>query len=202
MGLISESLEQINQDKEALRRYYEMTDLGEMGWILSIRVTCDCDKGMISLSQEKFIREVLECYGMTNACPISTPALANEHLVKLPSPKINAKVYQRALGSIMYPMLGTWPDLGYAIAALGHHMANPGPNHQCALECMLRYLQATADHQLVLSRSTSSSPTLLGYADADWASDINDRKSMLGYVFTLGGGAVSWSSKKQTTVAL
>ena len=139
---------------------------------------------------------------MMNAHPISTPALANERLIKLSSPEIDAKADQRALGSLMYPMLGTRPDLGYAIATLGRHAANPGPDHQRALERVLRYLRATADHQLVLGRSASSSPTLLGYADADWASDINDRKSTSGYVFTLGGGAVSWNSKKQTTVAL
>ena len=81
-------------------------------------------------------------------------------------------------------------------------MANPGPDHQRALEHVLQYLWATADHQLILSRSAFSSPTLLGYADADWASDVNDCKSMSGYVFTLGGGAISWSLKKQTTVAL
>jgi len=140
MGLISESLERINQDKEALRRHYEMTDLGEMGWILGIHMTHDHDKGTISLSQEKFIREVLECYGITNAHPISTPALVNECLVKLSSPEIDAKAYQHTLGSIMYPMLGTQPDLGYAIVALGCHAANPRPNHQHALEHVLQYL--------------------------------------------------------------
>jgi hypothetical protein len=61
----------------------------------------------------------LEHYGMQNACPISSPALANKHLLKLTSPAIDAKVYQRALGSLMYPMLATWPDLAYAVAALG-----------------------------------------------------------------------------------
>jgi hypothetical protein len=82
MGLISESLECINHDKEALRRHYQMTDLGEMGWILSIHVTHDCEKGMIALLQEKFIKETLVHYGMLEAHPISTPALANEHLLK------------------------------------------------------------------------------------------------------------------------
>jgi hypothetical protein len=179
-----------------------MTDLGEIGWILGICITHDHNKGTISLSQEKFIREVLEHYGMTNACPISTPTLANKCLVKLPFSEINAKAYQHALGSIIYPMLGTWPDLGYAIAALGCHTMNPGPNHQCTLERVLQYLWATVNHQLVLGYGASSSPTLLSYADANWASNVNNRKSMSGYIFTLGGGTISWSSKKQTTVAL
>ncbi len=202
MGLISESLECINQDKEALRHHYEMTNLGEMGWILSIRVTHDREKHTILLSQKKFINKTLERYGMQNSCPISSPTLANEHLLKLTSPAIDAKAYQWALGSLMYPMLATQPDLTYTIAALGRHATNPGPNHQHALDCIFRYLWATADHQLVLGCNTTSVPTLLGYADSDWASDVNDHKSTSGYVFTLGGSAISWSSKKQPTVAL
>jgi hypothetical protein len=84
-----------------------MTDLGEMGWILGIRITQDCEKGMLTLSQEKFIKETLKCYGMSNSRPISTPALPNKHLIKLSSPEVNAKSYQHALSSLMYPMLGT-----------------------------------------------------------------------------------------------
>jgi len=102
----------------------------------------------------------------------------------------------------MYPMLATRLDLAYAVTALGHHAATPGPNHQHALERIFCYLQATANYQLVLGHSATSVPTLLGYADSNWASDVNDRKLMSGYVFTLGGGAISWSSKKQPTVAL
>src|SRR6266851_9956828 len=162
----------------------------------------NCDKGTISLSQENFIREILECHGMSNSCPISTPALANKHLVKLKSPEISAKSYQHALSALMYPMLGTHPDLGYAIAALGHHTANPGPDHQHTLERVFRYLQVTSDHRLVLGHGTSGDSTLLGYADADWARDVNNHKSTLGYMFKLGGGAISWSSKKQAAITL
>jgi hypothetical protein len=145
MGLISESLKRIIQDKEALSRFYQMTDLGEMGWILGIRITRDREKGTLALSQEKFIKEILERYGMSNSRPISTPALPNERLIKLSSPEVDTKSYQHALGSLMYPMLGTRPNLGYAIAALGRHTANPGPDHQHALERVFWYLQGISD---------------------------------------------------------
>jgi len=106
-----------------------MTDLGKMGWILGIRVTRNREKCTISLSQKKFINDTLERYGMQNAHPISSPALANKHLLKLSSPTIDTKAYQRVLGSLMYPMLATQPDLTYAVATLGQHTANPGPDH-------------------------------------------------------------------------
>jgi len=137
---------------------------------------------------------------MSNSHPISTPALPNEHLVKLSSPEVDDKSYQ--CSSLMYPMLGTRPDLGYTIAALGHHAANPGPDHQHALEHVFRYLRATSDQQLVFRQGTPDGSTLFSYADADWASDVNNHKSTSGYVFKLAGAAVSWSSKKQTSVAL
>jgi hypothetical protein len=102
----------------------------------------------------------------------------------------------------MYPMLGTHPNLGYAITALSHHTTNPGPDHQHALECIFWYLQATSNQQLVFRQGSLGSSMLFRYADADWASDINDHKSMSGYMFKLAGTAVSWSSKKQTSVTL
>jgi hypothetical protein len=99
-------------------------------------------------------------------------------------------------------MLGTYPDLGYTIAALSRHATNPSPDHQCALEHVFRYLQATSDHQLILRHGTLGNSTLLGYADADWASDVNDCKSTSGYMFKLRGSAISWSSKKQAAIVL
>ena len=128
---------------------------------------------------------------MQNSHPISSPALANKHLLKLTSPAIDTKAYQWALSSLMYPMLATWLDLAYTIAALGCHTVNPGPDHQHALNRVFHYLQATANHQLVLGRNATSIPTLLSYANSDWASNINNHKSTSGYVFTLRGGAIS-----------
>jgi hypothetical protein len=195
-------LETINQDKESLQKYYQMTDLGELTWILGIHVTRDRSAGWIALSQEKYIEEILERFGKSDVRPISTPALPNEHLEKLTSPEIDVKSYQSAIGALMYPMLGTRPDLAYTVAALGRHAANPGDDHQRALDRAFRYLRATSNKQLVFQRGNPGGTVLHGFVDADWASDVNDRKSTSGFVFMLGGGAISWSSKKQQSVAL
>jgi hypothetical protein len=117
-----------------------------------VTVTHDHEVGWITLSQQKYVTEILERFGMSNAWPISAPALANEHLVKHCSPEIDTKYYQRAIGALMYPMLGTRPDLAYTIAALGRHAANPGTDHQCALDRALRYLRATSDYKLTFRR--------------------------------------------------
>ena len=163
---------------------------------------CDCDTGWIVISQKKYIEETLERFGKSDIHPISTLTLANEHLTKLTSPEINVKSYQSTIGALMYPMLGTRPDLAYMVAALGRHSASPGAEHQHALDCVFRYLRAMSDRHLVFLRETPNSTMLHSFVDTNWASDVNDRKSMSGFVFMLGGATMSWSSKKQTSVAL
>ena len=179
-----------------------MTDLGEISWILGIHVTRDRKEGWITLSQQKYLEEVLEHFDKANVCPISTPSLPNHHLVCLPSPEVDVKHFQWALGALMYLMLGTRPDIAYTIAALGRHAANPGTEHQHALDRLFQYLRGSLDYKLMYCRGVSGGDSILGYVDADWGSDVNDCKSTSGYVFTLSGGAILWSSKKQSAVAL
>ena len=138
----------------------------------------------------------------SDVCPISTPTLANEHLPKLSEAQVDAKQCQSALGALMYPMIGSRPDLAYMVAALGRHAAHPSSAHQHALDRAFRYLRATSDLRLVYRRGTPHGTTLCGFVDADWASDINDRKLTSGFVFILTGAAISWSSKKQPVIAL
>jgi len=179
-----------------------MTNLGEISWILGIHVTQDCKEGWIALSQQKYLEEVLECFDKANVCPISTPSLPNHHLVCLPSPEVDVKHFQWALSTLMYLMLGTCPDITYTVAALGRHAANPGTEYQHALDCLFQYLRGTSDYKLMYRCGVSGGDSILRYMDADWGSNVNDHKSTSGYIFTLSGGAISWSSKKQSTVAL
>jgi hypothetical protein len=193
---------EIERDKVLLKQHYEMTDLGDLTWILGMHVTRDRNAGWISLSQEKYSCEVLERFGKSSVRPIATPALANEHLRKLPEPESDPKPYQSAVGALMYPMLGTRPDLAYAVGALGRHNATPGPAHFVSLDRVFKYLRGSSALRLVFRRGAPEGAVLRGFVDADWASDINDRKSTSGFVFLLAGAAISWGSKKQTSVAL
>ncbi|HEX4706357.1 MAG TPA: reverse transcriptase domain-containing protein, partial [Candidatus Udaeobacter sp.] len=200
--MAARDLETVRGDKLALSQHYQMTDLGEMSYILGMHVTRDRKAGWISLSQERHAADVLERFGKSNVRPISTPALANERLNKLSVPAIESKPYQSAVGALMYPMLGTRPDLAFSVAVLGRHSASPGPEHQHALDRVFRYLRGSSSKRLVFQRGSPNGTTLQGYVDADWASDVNDRKSTTGFVFMLGGCAISWGSKKQATIAL
>ncbi|CAL2246291.1 unnamed protein product [Prunus armeniaca] len=106
--------------------------------------------------------------------------------------------YSQVIGSRMYLMNSTRPDLAYSVSRLSRYTSNPGHDHWEALIKVLRYLKYTQDYGLHYTRYPS---VLEGYSDTNWISDSTETKSTSGYVFTLGGVAVSWKSSKQTCIA-
>lgn len=112
--------------------------------------------------------------------------------------------YAQALGSVMYAMVNTRPDIAFAVGSLAQFMHEPQEIHVASMIHLLKYLHYTAHKGLRLGLASSAQEdetTLTGYADADWASSPIDRKSVSGWVFLLNGAAISWSSKKQHIVA-
>ncbi|KIN99148.1 hypothetical protein M404DRAFT_30611 [Pisolithus tinctorius Marx 270] len=182
--ILSKSCKAIDCLKVQLSAEYDLSDLGKAQWILSMEI----------------IKLILECMGMQDGRTVSTPIEQNLKLEKLDTPAYDLHAYQSALGALMYAMLATQPDLAFTVGVLSRHAATPGDQHWTKLKQVYRYLRKTVDVCLQYTRDFASS--LVGYADADWAADVNDCCSVTGYVFTLSGGAVSWSSKKQTSVAL
>ena len=128
----------------------------------------------------------------------------DENLVLEPSNESadadDRKRYRRAVGSLMYLMLCTRPDIAYAISQLSRFAANPSEKHYAALKRLFRYLKGTSDYGLAID-TQNQLDTLIVYTDANWGRD-NDRSSTGGYVFMFAGTAISWKSKRQATVAL
>ena len=112
---------------------------------------------------------------------------------------MKAVQYASAVGSIQYAQICTRPDLAFIIEILGRYQSNPGQAHWIMVKKALRYVQGTKG--LMLTYRKSDSLEIEGYSDADFAGDIDDRKSTSGYVFTLAGGAISWKSSKQSVTA-
>lgn len=193
-----------------------MKDLGEAHYILGIQITRNRQARTLCISQEEYLKNVLDRFAMSECKPVVTPLATGTQLLKSDCPStpedaeaMSAIPYQSAIGAIMYAMLGTRPDIAYAVTTLSQFSHNPGPVHWTGVKRLLRYLRGTMDFKLTYSGSSSPSPAgigsfpaLSGYCDADWGSDLNDRRSITGYVFTMAGGAISWQSKKQPTVAL
>ena len=100
----------------------------------------------------------------------------------------------------MYLSVSTRPDISYAVGNLARYSSKPTKEHWTAMKCVLRYLKGTGKHGILYSQKGSIE--CVGFSDADWAGDINDRKSTSGYLFQLSGGAVTWKSKKHGCVAL
>ncbi|THH12524.1 hypothetical protein EW146_g7607 [Bondarzewia mesenterica] len=200
MVVASTSLEDLQEAKSLLKKAFNITDLGEINWLLGIRIERDRSERTIALSQERYIEEVLERFGQQNIRPICTPMLANQHLTRAEVPEVDIRGYQRILGSIMWAMLGTCPDLAYTVGALSQHSSSPSEEALHALMRVFKYLRGTSDMKLIYQGKKSKG--LTGYVDADWAGDVNDRRSISGYVFKIAEGAISWSSKKQRSTAL
>jgi transposase InsO family protein len=188
------------REKKLLGSGFEMTDQGEIGFILGVLVERDRTKRVMTLSQHAYLQEVLERYGMSDCKQTTTPCDLSATLTKL---RIDEEVcrhvqYQSVVGSLLYAALATRPDLAHAVGVLARHVAAPGERHWTAAKRVLRYVRGTVGAKLTFSAELGEQ--LIGYSDADWAGDHDSRKSTAGYVFLLGG-AVSWRSKLEPIVA-
>ena len=185
---------------------FSMKDLGDASYILGMRIYRDRSRRMIGLSQSTYIDKVLHRFGMQNAkrgyvpvsqgitiskdqCPNSLDE--KDHMSKVP--------YASAIGSIMYAMVCTRPDVSYALSMTSRYQSNPGEGHWTAVKNILKYLRRTKDSFLVYGGEEKL--VVKGYTDASFQTDRDDTVSQSGFVFCLNGGAVSWKSSKQETVA-
>ena len=107
--------------------------------------------------------------------------------------------YTSAIGSLMYAMVCTRPDIAYAVGVVSRFMSRPGKQHWETVKWILRYLKGSSNTCLCF---TGASLKLQGYVDVDFTDDIDSRKSTTGFVFTLGGTTISWASNLQKFVTL
>ena len=107
--------------------------------------------------------------------------------------------YSSAICIIMYAMVCTRPDISQAVSVVSRYMSRPGKIHWQIVKWILRYLQGTSDACLEFGKNRD---TLVGFVDSDYAVDLDKRISLTGYVFCVGGCAVSWKASLQPVVAL
>lgn len=198
--IIGPNIKEIESVKSFLKTQFRMKDLGDNNLTyLGISIRKDSDK--ILINQTKYLQNVLRKYDMENCKGQDTP-MENNFILDLDDTDIDMTLeYQcRALiGSLMYAMVSTRPDLATAVSYLSRFQSKPSLKLWKALKRVLRYVKHTVDYNLIFLRNECD--TLIGYADADFARD-HDRKSTSGYMFKLFGNTITWRSKKQSTVAL
>eukprot|EP00253_Pinus_taeda_P022748 PITA_22748 len=200
------NMQEIHVLKRKLANSFAMKDLGAAKQILGMRITKDRKNRKLTLSQNEYIQKVLKRFNMHNVKPISTPFSSHFKLSKEMCPKTQEDVdymskvpYASVVGSLMYAMVFTRPNIAHAVGVVSRYMNNPEKEHWMAVKWILRYLKGTIDQALCFGGSNIS---LQGYVDANMAGDRDNRRSTTRYVFTVGGTAVSWVSKIQSVVAL
>ena len=204
--LMGNDIPMLESVKEWLKSCFSMKDLGEAEYILGIKIHRDRSRRMIGLSQETYIDKVLERFNMENSKRGFIPMQHGISLNKTQCPKTPDEIkrmknvpYASAIGSIMYAMICTRPDVSYALSVCSRFQSNPGDAHWNAAKNILKYLRRTKDCFLVYGGD--SELVVRGYTDASFQIDKDDFRSQSGFIFCLNGGAVSWKSSKQSTVA-
>ncbi|KAL2235828.1 UNVERIFIED_CONTAM: Retrovirus-related Pol polyprotein from transposon TNT 1-94 [Sesamum indicum] len=208
MLIASPSLDMIKNLQHHLCKNFEMKDLGNAKKILGMNIERSRTKSTIFLNQTSYIQSILEKFSMENSKPSSVPLAAHFQLSKDLCPKTESEKdkmknvpYSNAIGSVMYLMVSTRPDIAYAVSCLSRYMSNPGTSHWEAVKYLFRYLNGTKNVGITFSKN-SDGVELKGFVDSNYANDKDSRKSTTSYIFTLCNACISWKSQLQSIVAL
>ena len=197
--IITELDEEMNAIKQQLCEGFKMKDMGKLHYLLGISV--QMQDGKVMLDQKQYLINILRKFGLEDAKTVSTPSDPNVKLEKEDgySNPVDATYYQSLVGSLLYAAMATRSNIAHAAGMLGRYNSAPNEAHMTAAKRVCRYLKGTIDIKLVYTETVCEA---VGYSDADWASSVDDRHSTSGNVMLIAGGAVSWLSKRQATVAL
>ncbi|GJS59835.1 zinc finger, CCHC-type containing protein [Tanacetum coccineum] len=187
--------EEVDLTKEFLSSRFSMKDMGEAYVILRIRIKHKTNG--IAISQSQYIKKVLKKFNYFDCTPVSTPMDTSEKLMPNNGQAVSQLEYSRVIGCLMYVMTCTRPNIAFAVGKLSRYTSNLGTQYWQAIQRVSKYLKKTMDYRL---KYTGYPSVLEGYTNASWISNTKDNSSTSGWVFLLGGGAISWASKKQTCI--
>lgn len=187
--------------KSQLSKEFKIKELGPCSWLLGMAVSINPEVGIISLNQEKYINDMLSKFNMEDANISLVPATPDQgRNLSTSSPLDDKTPYQALIGSLLWASTATRPDISEAVGRLCRAMASPTMEHWTQAKKVLRYLKKTKTYSLTLGRNKNAE--LTGYVDANFAPNHSGRRSTTGYIFFYNGGAISWKSTVQPTVAL
>ena len=194
--LLDETISDISQ-------IWEVTVLGELAKIVGIEITQSKDS--IKIGQKQYIKSILEREGLSQINSVATPLDLNiKFEPNLDGNKGNhSNSFAHLLGELQFLANCTRPDIAFSVNQLASYTANPSLQHTMAVKRILWYLAGTQDQGIIYSKlsTTVDNNIFYGFADATFSNHDN-LKSTSGYVFLASGGAITWKSKKQPTIAL
>ncbi|WVZ83778.1 hypothetical protein U9M48_030883 [Paspalum notatum var. saurae] len=183
---------------EQMSREFEMSLMGELQFFLRLQIKQGLEGTFVH--QAKYTRDILKKFNMGDSKPMTTPMITNTALdADEDGEAVDQKEFREMIGSLLY-LTATRPDIQFAVCLCARYQASPGTSHRQAVKRIFRYLKFTPE--LGLWYSSGSSLSLRGFSDADHAGCRIDRKSTSGTCQLLGTSLVSWSSRKQASVAL
>ena len=181
-----------------LKSEFKVNDLGPVHWLLGIQI--EMTPQGITLSQPTFIDKVLKRFRMENCTPVSLPIEDATTITKDSGTALrSATSYQQIVGSLMYLVTATRPDLAFTITFLSQFNSMPTTTHLKAAQRTLKYLKGTRDFKLVYHWDQPLA--LTGYCDASYGNCLDTRRSFTGFLFQLGTSTICWKSRKQKSVA-
>ena len=202
MLIAGASIIDVEEAKELLRRRFEVTDLGEAKTCIGIHIQRDMDRKLIYIDQSAYARKIVGQYLPAEAYPASIPMgpkdVAAFNQDQGNGDRADVEWYRGAVGSLMY-LVNTRPDLAFSIHRVAQFSQNPRHCHRKAVEQILCYVKGTISHGIRYQAETGESGERGDtevYSDSDFAGDPVDRRSTIGCVVRLHGGAVHWYSRK------
>ena len=203
----ADSKEELSRVRKELHLTFEMKE-EDPDWLMGFRLIDDRERRTVTILHTQYIDTILERFNLAECNPTSTPMEAGLQLSKSDSPQneeekkeMHDVPFRELVGSLLWTSLVCHPEITQAVCQVARFNANPGRRHWEAAKRILKYLKGRKDSGLVLGGEPEHALEITAYSDASWAEDRDDRRSTSGYVAKLGKATVSWSSKKQTTVA-
>jgi Reverse transcriptase (RNA-dependent DNA polymerase) len=199
LTITAENQSVLDNTKWDLTQVFSMKDLGEIHWLLNLKIKRDWQKKMITISQPAYIEKLLKKFNLEDVKTYVTPLDPAVKLSNYQCPTTErgkqamSKIpYRQAIGSLMWAAVATQPDIAFSVSLLSQFLENPGGTHWNAVKHVFKYLKGTKHCKLTLGRNRDG---LVGYSDADWGSQ-NHRRSYSAYIYQFYGETVSWSFQK------
>lgn len=205
--LCGNNMEKLNEIVAHLQGHIDVS-ISDAEFFVGMKITRDRPNRILQLTQEYSINKMLNRFKMEDCTPKTV--LADPYVTLTldgvdggeVSKGCNTTDYQEAVGSMMYLMTCTRPDIAYAVGQLAQFCHNPKEVHWTAVQRLLAYLKGTSRLGIQFSPSNDENTKLIAYTDSDWAGDADARRSTTGIIFIHNGGPIIWASRKQKCVSL
>ena len=187
---------------DALSRKFKLRNLGPVKKFLGLDIHRPTPTGHVYLSQSTYARKMLHKFDMANCNPVKSPCEPSVQLHKrtFDEESADGELYRQMIGSLMFLAQYTRPDIAYAVSTLSQFNKDPSTHHIRAVKHLMRYIQGTKDLCIMFDCDVVTLP--IGFSDASYANNPDDRKSTSGYVFFYANGIISFQCQKQSVVAL